>query len=266
MNIPEGTIRDRCTEAVFERGQNYHQDGRIQRIERFDQLVTAIVQGSALYDVTVELDGRAIDTRCTCPYDGPGDCKHVVAVLLALATDPPADESERIDATLDSVSAPDLRTFLRDALATRPKLRDQFLARFGDESKSLEQYREDIEQLFEQHADPTVVAAIDFSRFFDLAEQYRSREKYAAAATVYRAVFEEVDEQFTRIDGAYDHYAQTIQRALDGYVDCVLARDPSPEAFETYAGVLDARASPELALNSEQFRRALDELEDRYDS
>jgi len=46
--------------------------------------------------VTVELGGRGIDAQCTCPYDGPGDCKHVVAVLLDVAAGPPDDESERI--------------------------------------------------------------------------------------------------------------------------------------------------------------------------
>ncbi|ELZ38484.1 SWIM zinc finger domain-containing protein [Halorubrum distributum JCM 10247] len=107
--------------------------------------------------------------------------------------------------------------------------------------------------------------AIDFSRLFDIAEQYRERDRDPAAATVYRAVFEEVDEKFTWIDGSYDHYAQTLQTALDGYIDCVLAADPNAEDFETYAGVLETRASTESGINSEQFWRALDDLEDRYD-
>ncbi len=82
MDIDRDTIRDRSTEAVFERGENYRDEGRIQRLDRFDDLVTATVQGSNPYDVTVEFGRRSIDTQCTCPYDGGGDCKHVVAVLL----------------------------------------------------------------------------------------------------------------------------------------------------------------------------------------
>lgn len=265
MNVDEETIQDRCTDAVFERGQGYHREGRIQRIDRFDDLVTAAVQGSNLYDVTVELGTNGINTQCTCPYDGAGDCKHIVAVLLDLVADPPGDESDRIETILDDVSTTDLRTFLRDALAADPDLRDQFLAQFSDEYKSVEEYRKEIAQLFEQHADPTVFIAIDFSRFFEIAEQYRDRDRYLAAATVYQAVFEEVDEKSNWIDGAYDHYARTIQRALDGYADCILATDPNPEEFDTYAGVLEARASTEPPINNEQFWRALDDLEDRYD-
>ena len=265
MNVDRDTVRSRSTDAVFERGVNYRDEGRIQQLDRFDDLVTASVSGSKLYDVTVEFGGRGIDTQCTCPYDGGGDCKHVVAVLLDIAAGPPQDESERVEAVVEDVSAEDLRGFVRDALAEHPELREKFLARFGDDHKSVEEYREEIAQLFEQHADPGVYDAIDFSRFFEIAEQYRDRERHLAAATVYRAVFEEIDERYNWIDGAHDHYAKTIQTALDGYADSVLATDPTPEEFDTYAGVLGARAETEPPINSEQFWRALDDLEGRYE-
>ncbi len=264
MNVDRKTIQNRCTEAVFERGKNYRNEGRIRDLDRFDDLVTATVRGSTLYDVTVEFGGRSIDTQCTCPYDGGGDCKHVVAVLLGVATNPPADESGDVESVLDDVSADDLRTFVRDAVAEHPALRDRFLARFGDDHKSVEAYREEIATLFEHHADPSVYEAIDFSRFFEIADQYRDRDRHLAAATVYRAVFEEVDEKSNWINGAYDHYARTIQRAIDGYADCVLATDPTPNEFDTYAGVLEARTTTEPPINNEQFRRELDNLEERY--
>ncbi|MFB6223424.1 MAG: SWIM zinc finger domain-containing protein [Haloarcula sp.] len=265
MNVDKETIRNRSTAAVFERGEKYRKERRIQQLDRFDELVTAAVSGSKLYDVTIKFGGRSLDTKCTCPYDGSGDCKHVVAVLLDIAADPPQDESESVEAVLDDVSADDLRGFVRDALAEHAELREQFLAQFGDDHKSVEEYREEIAQLFKQHADPGVYDAIDFSRFFEIAKQYRDRDRHLAAATVYRAVFEEVDEKYNWVDGAYDHYAKTIQTAIDGYADCVLATNPSPGEFDTYAGVLEARATTDLALNSEQFWRALDDLEERYD-
>jgi Uncharacterized conserved protein len=265
MDVDRETIKDRSTDAVFERGETYRDKGRIQQLDRFDNLVTARVSGSKLYDVTVEFGGRSIDTRCTCPYSGGGDCKHIVAVLLDLTADTPQDESERVDGVLDELSADELRGFVRDALAEQPELREQFLAQFGDDDTSVAAYREEISQLFEQHADPGVYEAIDFSRFFDIAEQYRERDRHLAAATVYRAVFEEIDAKYTWIDGAYDHYAQVIQTALDGYADCVLATDPNPSEFDTHAGVLEARTTMDPGINNEQFWRALDDLEDRYD-
>ncbi len=264
MNVDRETIQNRCSDAVFERGENYRDEGRIQQLDRFDDVVTATVQGSTLYDVTVEFGGWSLDTQCTCPYEGSGDCKHVVAVLLDVAANPPQDESEDLETILDDVSAEDLRTFVRDMVAEHPALREQFLARFGDDHKSVDAYREEIANLFEQHANPDVYEALNFSQFFEIAEQYRDRDRYLAAATVYRAVFEEVDEKSNWIDGAYDHFARTIQRAIDGYTGCILATDPTSEEFDTYAGVLQARTMTEPPINNEQFRRALENLEERY--
>jgi uncharacterized Zn finger protein len=132
MDRDESTIRDDCTDTVFERGQNYRDEGRIRQLDRFDDRVTATVSGSKLYDVTIEFGGWNIDTRCTCPYDGRRNCKDVVAVLLDIAAGPPQDEIERVEAVLDEVSADDLRGFVRDALAEHTALREQFLAQFDD--------------------------------------------------------------------------------------------------------------------------------------
>lgn len=265
MNLNEASIRALCTDAVLERGRTYYNDNQIQRTERFDDHVTATVQGSTLYDVTVELVGDEVETQCTCPYMRPGECKHVVAVLLDAVDDPPKDESDRVDAVFEDISPDDLRAFVQDVLAENPNHREQFLARFGDESESVEAYREEVEALFEQHTRdyPVVTSAIDFSHFFDIAQQYRDREKYLAAATVYRALFDTIDENMERIDAAYDHYAQTLQSALNGYAECVLAADPTNEELERYATILEERIS-EYSVNNQVFRHALGDLEDSH--
>jgi uncharacterized Zn finger protein len=265
MDLNNEKIRETCTDAVFELGRDYRDEGRIQRIERFGDVVTAAVRGTSLYDVTVDLGEHTIDARCTCPYVGTGECKHVVAVLLDVVADPPQDESERVERVIEDISSDDLRAFVRDALAENPNLREQLLARFGDGGKSVEEYRDEIKERFNQHTqhNPVVTEAIDFSHFFELAEQYRERERYREAATVYRALFEGVDDNYPRIDAAYDHYAKALQAALDGYVDCVLAADPSDGEFEQYAAALEAQAMSEPRISEERFRRALDALEDR---
>lgn len=264
MQLTQDAIHEVCTEAVFERGQSYREEGRIQQLDRFEETATAAVEGSRLYDVTLEVRDPAIDAHCTCPYDGPGECKHVVAVLLEIAADPPPDDSDSIDRVLDSVAPEDLRTFVRDALREQPALRDQFLARFGDDNPSVEEYRSEVQQLFDQQMEdsPVVIAAIDFTRFFDLAEQYRRQERYLAAVTIYRAIFEGIDDNIQYVDAAYDHYADRFRAALDGYVDCVLAADPDSEVVQSYASVLDERATA-TPVHREQFERALATLEDR---
>lgn len=77
-------------------------------------------------------------------------------MLLDIAAGAPADDSNNVNGVLADTAASELREFLGDALATHPELREQFLATFGDDHKSVEEYRGQIEQLFEQHADPGI--------------------------------------------------------------------------------------------------------------
>lgn len=58
-----------------------------------------------------------------------------------------------------------------------------------------------------------------------------------------RARFESIDENMDRIDAAYDHYAKTLQSALNGCGECVLATDISDEDCERYATALKKRIS-----------------------
>lgn len=259
--LAESTVRDVCTDAVFERAETYRDEGRIRRCNRFDDVLTAAVKGTELYDVTVDIAGGQLNAQCTCPYMGQGECKHVVAVLLEAVYDPPADESERVDAVLDDVPCTELCAFVREALAEHPRLRDRFVARFSEASLSVQEVRDAIESLFERHAGDSLVITtmIDFSPFFDVAEQYRARERYRAAADVYRALFEAIDANMERIDTAYEHYTATLRAALDGYVDCVRATDLSRNEVERRAAVLADRARTS-GVHTEAFQRACNEL------
>ena len=167
----------------------------------------------------------------------------------------------------DEITPEDLRTFVRDALAENPHLRQRFLARFGERTGSVENYRQEIEALFERHTQdsPVVTDAIDFSRFFTLAEEYRARDQYLDAATVYRALFETIDANTDRIDAAYDHYSKTLQAALDEYVECVLTASVPPDDVERYASVLEDRLQG-VGVYREAFQRARDELRAGDDS
>lgn len=265
MTIDERTIRNLCTAAVLERGQQYRTEGHIQRLERFDDVVTAQVAGSNLYDVVVTLAEHGIDARCTCPYRGAGACKHVIAILLEISAEPPDDESERVDPVLEAVAAADLRAFVRDALATDPDLRERFLARFGDGAKPVKEYRNALEPVLDRHTQdsPVITAAIDFSHFLELAALYRDRDKYRSEATVYRALFEVIDDNWDRIDAAFDHYGETVQSALDGYVDCLLEADLSAEELEQYAAIVAERAASKPDVTSNPFQHALEDLEER---
>lgn len=244
MTIDENDIRDLCTEAVFERGKNYREEGRIQHLTRTGESITALVQGTRRYKVTLDMSVPDLAPACSCPFAGPGACKHVVAVLLALTDELPADEEKQVNTLLDDVPREPLRDFVRDELIQNPALRERFFARFGEPTdKSIDDYRTEIDHLFEEYTQesPTVMVAIDFSRFTDLAEQYQKRGAYQSAAAIYRAVAEGIDENMHLVDAAYDHYTRTFSTVLDAYVDCVSNADLGAEELRDHIEFLSER-------------------------
>ena len=78
-------VRSRCTEQSYERGVAYFFAGAISNPVLQDWTLSARCEGSDIrpYRTSVELMSTGIaDTRCSCPYDWEGDCKHIVALLL----------------------------------------------------------------------------------------------------------------------------------------------------------------------------------------
>jgi uncharacterized Zn finger protein len=72
-------------EKIFGRGRDYV-DRVLQLSRTADNALAAWVSGSDEYATMVRRNGESeFDFNCTCPYDGWGPCKHVVAVLLAAA-------------------------------------------------------------------------------------------------------------------------------------------------------------------------------------
>jgi uncharacterized Zn finger protein len=268
MNLTERDVRDRCTDAVYERGETYLREGRIERRARFDETVTAVVSGSRPYDLMLDLSPADIDCRCSCPYDDPGLCKHAVAVLLSLVDEPPDDERPRIDATLDRASPDELRAFLRGELATDPSLRDRFLARFGEATpRSVDDIRAEIDQQFEETNPEYAVVfdPIDLSAYLYLASAYREQEADESAATVYRGLIEGLDDNMELVDGAYDHFTGAFQRALDGYVECAAKADIDADERSGYVQFLDERSTSGTDFLRERFENAAAELRERTD-
>ncbi|MCB0092661.1 MAG: SWIM zinc finger family protein, partial [Caldilineaceae bacterium] len=76
-------IQARCTENSFSRGQSYYGGGAVQQRQRHANGIETRVAGSRMYWVTVRPSAQGLHAICTCPYDLGGDCKHIVATLLA---------------------------------------------------------------------------------------------------------------------------------------------------------------------------------------
>lgn len=89
----ESAVRALANAKSFARGRDYMRSGAVSQLVRRGDRLTAQVDGSDFspYDVTIDLHhGGVAETRCSCPYDWDGACKHVVAVLLKYLDTPDA--------------------------------------------------------------------------------------------------------------------------------------------------------------------------------
>ena len=78
-------IQQRCTAQSFTRGLEYFHEGAIGTPVLHGYTLSATCQGTEIhpYRISIELMPTTIARAiCSCPYDGKGDCKHIVALLL----------------------------------------------------------------------------------------------------------------------------------------------------------------------------------------
>ena len=90
MKISDSLIKRSCSAAIYRRGMEYFKEGRVHLRKRSDDMITAVVDGESLYNVSVKFNENGIeDSFCTCPYYETmhSTCKHIVAVLKQRSTE-----------------------------------------------------------------------------------------------------------------------------------------------------------------------------------
>ncbi len=91
-------VMDMAGPAVYWRGTEYFDEGRVEPDERLGDRLRARVHGSVPYTVELRVERGHAGWSCTCPYAEDGSfCKHVVAVSLLLAgrvPEPPPTPAE----------------------------------------------------------------------------------------------------------------------------------------------------------------------------
>jgi uncharacterized Zn finger protein len=89
LPFDEDYVGQHVTAKVYPRGVAYWEDGLVIEVVRRGAVLAALVAGSEEEPYVVEVrldeaneDEPVAESRCTCPYEWEGWCKHVVAVLL----------------------------------------------------------------------------------------------------------------------------------------------------------------------------------------
>jgi uncharacterized Zn finger protein len=131
--LSEALIKRRASAGSFSRGVQYFQSGAVQRLSRRGAQIRASVEGSSYqpYEVAVTLDAIGVsDASCTCPYDWGGDCKHIVATLLAcIETPEEVEEAPTIEAVLEPLERDHLKDLVLWLVEREPGLADLIEAR-----------------------------------------------------------------------------------------------------------------------------------------
>jgi len=225
-------IRGLCTEDSFERGLRYFKEGRVKQVDFFGDTITAVVEGTENYRVTIRVNGD-IEGRCTCPYDWGGYCKHVVATLILYSQGyekmkgVKEMEEARVNAVLSQVNVEDLRGFLRAEFEKDPRMRARFLIHFTGEGeeKSLHDYKKEIGQLFREaagrHGFIDYDRRVDFSDVLDVAKRYMEKRNFLEAAKIFQALSEAIAENMDMVDDSDGYYGAEFDDAMEKLVTCL---------------------------------------------
>lgn len=246
IKFDSNRIKELCTEASFERGKRYFEEGRVKIKEASPSKVVASVAGTDNY--RVEVDPEDLSSTCTCPYDCEGYCKHIVATLLAIDKNREEIESmmkrssselERMETVLERTKAGALKDFLRQELERLPDLRARFMACFarGGEGKSVSDYKDEAISLYEAAEDHGFVPYgkdIDFTPFQELADIYIQKNDYLEAAKIYQALTEAIAEKMDSVDDSDGYYAYEFSGYLKAFLDGIEKAGLESEAKMVY--------------------------------
>ena len=144
--------------TILDRGYGYYLEGAVEDISRDDDVISATVSGTELYEVEIFLNNDEVcDMDCDCPYAEDGNyCKHMAAVLYELEDTDITEKSSAKENVAGIVNAADeaaVRTFLTDVLQNDEKLKQRFLLLTNKPKASLEHYKKLIDSTIYEHED-----------------------------------------------------------------------------------------------------------------
>lgn len=226
---------------------------------------TAIVMGSEDYSVSVSLVGKEITGwECDCPYEYGPICKHVVAVLYALAdeygepqeaevventspaksikskkndsTTQKAKSSSNIDSILKKLSNDELRNFVKTQLSKNREFRNAFNTFFADkqEGDALPKYLKLVRNIannalgrhgFIDYANARKLVA-PLMELCAKAQQLLERDNITESLAISRAIIEKIPEIAMAMDDSDGGAGMLFEEAFENLDNIVLKAPP----------------------------------------
>ncbi|MFV9615529.1 MAG: hypothetical protein ACNYZG_06205 [Gammaproteobacteria bacterium] len=197
---------------AFNRGMGYFKEGHVLGLKQNGSRVTAEVEGSEIYLVTLKWTSSQLDGACDCPAsEGFDFCKHCVAVALTLR-EAQAEQNKLAQGGTEKR----IKAFLLKQ--DKEKLADWLLELIEAESALLQQWSmradRDLGIVDVKALKKRITAAIPYNRNL---YRYKQVRNYFAQAEIMADQLSEMAEQLPAEDTLklVDYALQRINRALE---------------------------------------------------
>ena len=138
-------LKNDFNNKILERGYEYYENGLVENVLINDNIVTAKVLGTTIYNVSIQIDnGAFINGDCTCPYASKGNyCKHMVALLYKLNEENIdkdnnySTKKQHIRNIIKNINKDQLDEFLVELLSEDKNIYDKFRLKFYKQFPSL---------------------------------------------------------------------------------------------------------------------------------
>ncbi len=223
---------------VLNKGWQYYDNCFVDDISVDQDIYSAIVHGSADYDVSVNIHkGNFLNGKCNCPYALEGhNCKHMAALLYAITDenkvneiDNTKDNSFSLLDIIESIDSDKLNEFLYDVLMGNDEMYNDFRIEFSQyfPKMSKREYKDMIDRDIESCCDR--YGFIDYKasyRYEDLMGKYNEearglldKEDFVTAYTISTTLLESMIG--LEIDDSNGVTSNISQQAIDILCDIV---------------------------------------------
>ncbi|BAY08090.1 SWIM zinc finger family protein [Calothrix sp. NIES-2098] len=124
--LSEFTIRRNANAKSFQRGEAYYEADAVISLTQRGNLLQAEVEGNEVHPYQVSLSfnsGGLTSVKCTCPYEGDGWCKHIVATMLVCMRQPESiQERPTLEQLLNRLNEQQTHKLLQQLVAEYPRL------------------------------------------------------------------------------------------------------------------------------------------------
>ncbi len=226
--LAESDVRDLATERSFNRGVGYYRSGAIFEPVRQGDELRAYCEGSDYepYRVSVTL-GRPgiITTRCTCPYDWGGICKHIVALLLTWIHQPEAFHTlAPLDETLADRSKQELIALIKEMLKREPDLIRLLELPVQPDRRmplDLDAFRRQINYALRREFPDADVVATELAAIAETADRFLEAGDWANAGALYHLILNEIVPGYQNLYDENGDVNIVLQSCAEGLDACL---------------------------------------------